>query len=103
MWRWHCTEEIGHWSLFLEVMKSRKIKYSTRIAYFLLASFYLAFDVTRHTAAFCLHDFRQKNIQPLQCFLGLMRFTIKGIPGFLWGLSKWISYMLPVSQVQKAV
>jgi uncharacterized protein len=103
MWRWHCAEEIGHWSLFLEVMESRKIKYSTRVIYFLLASFYIVFDITRHTAAFCLHDFRQNNTRPIQCFLGLMRLASKGFTGLLWGASRWMLYMLPVTRVKNAI
>jgi uncharacterized protein len=100
LWRWHCAEELGHWSLFLKVIEARNIKYRLRLFCFLLATFYLAFDLARYTSALCWHDFKQGHTHLLQILWQIARFTVKNIPGFCWGFLKWASYALPVSRVK---
>jgi uncharacterized protein len=101
LWRWHCGEEIAHWRLFMRVLENKKIKYSTRIFYFLMASAYLCLDISRHTALMSIHDFKKSHTRPLACLGGFIRFFAKSLPGILWALSRWSLYILPISRVQK--
>jgi uncharacterized protein len=83
MWRWHCTEEIHHHHICLDILKNCNVTNPERFLAIVGAAMYLVHDVIGVWFQMCKHDLKAHRIRSRTLILDTIKFIPKSLPTLL--------------------
>ncbi len=95
LWRWHCTEEVAHARVTVDLMAARNVSYAARVGWYVLASLSMLGDVLRHMHAFYRHDVRTGRLSAWQFWKSTFASVARATPALGAGAAGWAAYLLP--------